>query len=78
VQGCDDETGEALVQRPDDTPEAVTQRLEKYQQMIDPLLEFYHKQGVVKIFTGSESNKIYPEVKNYCIDHLKLKYFHAE
>jgi len=77
-KGFDDVTGEALMQRPDDTPEAVTQRLQKYQQMIDPLLEFYSKQGILKGFAGTESNKIYPEVKKYCIDELKLNYFDAE
>jgi adenylate kinase family enzyme len=73
VHGVDDATGEALVQRPDDTPEAVTQRLQKYQQMINPLLDFYDKLGLLQVFTGSESNKIYPDVKKYCINELKLK-----
>ena len=77
-KGIDDITGEALVQRPDDTPEAVTQRLQKYQQMIDPLLDFYDKKGILEVFKGSESNKIYPEVKKYCINDLKLNYFHTE
>jgi adenylate kinase family enzyme len=60
------------VQRPDDHPVAVTQRLNKYQEMINPLLKFYREQGILKVFTGSESNKIYPEVKKYCIEELKL------
>ena len=61
-----------MIQRPDDTPEAVSQRLRKYQEMIDPLLDFYNKEGILKVFTGSESNKIYPEVKKYCTDTLRL------
>jgi adenylate kinase len=42
VEGCDDETGEALVQREDDTEETVRERLSVYKEQTEPLVEFYH------------------------------------
>ncbi len=42
VDGLDDETGEALVQREDDTEETVRQRLSVYKEQTEPLVEFYH------------------------------------
>lgn len=77
VEGVDDLTGEALVQRADDTPQAVTERLNKYQEMIDPLLKFYDNLGVLKVFAGTESNKIYPDVKEYCVNGLNIP-LHAD
>ena len=40
-EGVDDETGEALVQRPDDTKETVQKRLDIYHQQTSPLVEYY-------------------------------------
>jgi adenylate kinase len=40
-EGCDDETGEALVQREDDKEETVRKRLEVYHSQTSPLIEFY-------------------------------------
>merc|ERR1711972_572836 len=37
----DDETGEALMQRPDDTKEALPKRLEGYHNETEPILEHY-------------------------------------
>ncbi len=42
VDGLDDDTGEALVQREDDTEETVRQRLSVYKEQTEPLVEFYH------------------------------------
>lgn len=42
VEGQDDDTGEALVQREDDTEETVRQRLTVYKEQTEPLVEFYH------------------------------------
>ena len=42
VDGQDDDTGEALVQREDDTEETVRQRLSVYKEQTEPLVEFYH------------------------------------
>lgn len=41
VQGVDDETGEALVQRPDDSEDTVRNRLEVYHTQTQPLVQFY-------------------------------------
>jgi adenylate kinase len=37
----DDETGEALIQRPDDNEETVKKRLTIYHEQTYPLVEFY-------------------------------------
>ena len=39
--GLDDQTGEPLVQRPDDSEDTVRQRLEVYHQQTRPLVDFY-------------------------------------
>lgn len=39
--GCDDQTGEPLIQREDDREETVKKRLEVYHQQTKPLLEYY-------------------------------------
>ena len=41
VEGKDDATGEALIQRADDSEETVRHRLSVYQQQTRPLVEFY-------------------------------------
>lgn len=41
VPGRDDETGEPLIQRPDDKEETVRKRLEVYHQQTAPLVKFY-------------------------------------
>ncbi|MDR2207807.1 MAG: adenylate kinase [Azoarcus sp.] len=43
VEGKDDVTGEALVQRDDDREETVKRRLEVYHAQTEPLVEFYRK-----------------------------------
>ena len=65
VPGKDDVTGEPLVQRPDDHPDTVSERLRQYEMQTKPVLDFYHMKGLLKNFTGSESDKIWPEVKHY-------------
>ncbi len=40
-EGCDDETGEALVQRDDDHEDTVRKRLEIYHSQTSPLIDFY-------------------------------------
>ena len=64
VEGVDDETGEPLVQREDDNPETVRSRLAAYDAMTAPLLSFYGD-DVVETFTGTESDVIYPMVKEF-------------
>lgn len=65
VPGKDDDTGEDLVQRDDDKPETVRQRLKQYEEMTKPLIDFYTKQGTLKSFSGTETNVIWPKVKDY-------------
>ena len=43
VEGKDDVTGEALVQRKDDTEETVRHRLSVYHSQTKPLVDFYQK-----------------------------------
>ena len=43
----DDETGEGLIQRPDDTANALVQRLAEYHKQTMPVLEHYKPTGVV-------------------------------
>jgi len=71
VEGFDDETGEALVQRHDDKPETVQARLELYDEATSPLVQYYEKNEVLKTFQGTQSDVIYPEVKKWlksCFD----------
>ena len=49
VDGIDDETGEALVQRDDDKEDVVRQRLAAYKKQTQPVIEYYRKAGKVKI-----------------------------
>lgn len=65
VEGLDDETGEPLVQRDDDKPESVRRRLDAYDDITSPLVEFYEDRGVLKTFAGTQSDVIYPKVKEW-------------
>ncbi|XP_053600915.1 GTP:AMP phosphotransferase AK3, mitochondrial [Plodia interpunctella] len=65
VAGKDDDTGEVLVQRPDDKPEAVQKRLEIYESITRPVIEFYRKKGILKEFEGRTSDEIWPQVTEY-------------
>ncbi|CAG9782887.1 unnamed protein product [Diatraea saccharalis] len=65
VAGKDDDTGEELVQRPDDKPEAVQKRLEIYDSITRPVIEFYKKKGILKEFEGRTSDEIWPKVTAY-------------
>lgn len=65
VPGKDDVTGEALIQREDDKEETVRKRLITYQEMTEPVLHFYQKQGILQEFTGKYSNEIWPHVHQF-------------
>ncbi|XP_025895482.1 GTP:AMP phosphotransferase AK3, mitochondrial [Nothoprocta perdicaria] len=60
--GIDDITGEPLVQRDDDKPETVTKRLQAYDAQTKPVLEYYRAKGLLKSFSGTETNKIWPHI----------------
>ncbi|MBQ7508134.1 MAG: adenylate kinase [Spirochaetales bacterium] len=48
VEGKDDETGEDLVQRPDDREEAIMHRLEVYTEQTEPLIAYYASKGLIR------------------------------
>ncbi|CAB4027296.1 GTP:AMP phosphotransferase AK3, mitochondrial, partial [Paramuricea clavata] len=63
--GVDDVTGEPLIQRDDDKPETVDARLNIFQSQMAPVLKFYSEQEILHTFPGTESDVIYPEVKEF-------------
>lgn len=50
----DDETGEALMQRPDDTAAALVKRLQGYHGETVPILDHYSPNGVVKAVNANQ------------------------
>lgn len=70
VSGVDDVTGEPLVQRPDDLPEAVQERLRQYEHQTKPLTDYFKERGLLVTFTGTESDKIWPQVKDFVENNL--------
>ena len=72
VAGKDDITGEDLVQREDDKPESVERRLKSYEKITLPLLEFYEGRGVLHTFKGKESDVIYPQLRRYVLEELRV------
>jgi len=49
VDGIDDETGEALIQRDDDTKEVVRERLKAYYDQTAPVIEYYRQRGCAAV-----------------------------
>ncbi|WPH02397.1 Hypothetical protein R9X50_00526000 [Acrodontium crateriforme] len=62
VDGKDDITGEALVQRDDDKPEVWQARLKSFEDNSAPLLEHYDKLGVLWKVEGNSSDEITPKI----------------
>lgn len=59
----DDETGEALIQRPDDTASALIQRLKSYHGETVPVLEHYRPKGIVTQANANQGmDKVWAEV----------------
>ncbi len=58
VEGVDDETGEALIQRDDDKEETVTKRLKVYHDQTEPLIEYYSEWPVNGENNAPSFNKI--------------------
>ena len=50
---CDECDGELLV-RDDDAPETVKKRLDVYHEQTAPLIDYYKKQGILKVIDGSK------------------------
>ena len=65
VDGVCDICGGELVQRADDNEEALIVRLDAYHKQTKPLLDYYKKLGLLKVFDGSSSEKLTPELLAY-------------
>jgi len=71
VDGLDDETGEPLIQRPDDNPQVFARRLTKFYDLTSPLLSYFSATsdssptGEPKLvtLTGSTSDEIWPKLE---------------
>ena len=50
---CDESDGELIV-RDDDAPETVKKRLDVYHEQTAPLIDYYKKQGILKVIDGSK------------------------
>ena len=73
VTGLDDFTGEVLSQRQDDHPATVRERLEQYDKQTRPVLDYYRQQRLLRPFTGTESDVLWPQIREYI-----LKTFHSD
>jgi adenylate kinase len=58
VEGVCDFCGGALTQREDDRPESVRVRLAAYEKSTAPLVDFYHRLGLLRPVTAGESPEI--------------------
>jgi adenylate kinase len=69
IEGIDDESGEALIQREDDKPETVLKRLDVYHEQTEPLTNFYKEissksELVYFSVDGSKSvNEVFANIK---------------
>jgi adenylate kinase len=60
----DDQTGEPLMQRPDDTASALVKRLEEYHKQTTPILDHYGPQGIVSKINGNQDfNAVWGDIK---------------
>jgi adenylate kinase len=50
----DDETGESLMQRPDDTASALVKRLQGYHGETVPILDHYRPDGIVRAVNANQ------------------------
>jgi len=63
-EGFCDETGEPLIQRPDDKEEAVRRRLEVYRKQTEPLIQFYRNKGLLKDIDASGTpDEVFSELR---------------
>ena len=73
VEGQDNETGEALIQRDDDKAETVTKRLDVYAAQTQPLVSFYQAEaakGTVKYIRVDGTDNI-ERVKTHILSELQ-------
>jgi len=60
----DDQTGEPLMQRPDDTAEALVKRLQEYHGQTTPILDHYSPAGIVSKINGDQQkNAVWSEIQ---------------
>ena len=57
IAGICDKCGGKLIQRDDDRPEAIEVRMRAYQRSTTPLIEYYHKQGLLIVVDAHGSPK---------------------
>ena len=62
--------GEPLEQRADDRPEIVAERLGQYEKLTAPLVQYYLEMDILKTFAGTESNVIWPRVREFISQEL--------
>jgi adenylate kinase len=55
TEGVCDQDGSRLVQRDDDKPDVVENRLRVYQEMTEPLIDYYDERGLLRRIDGSRS-----------------------
>jgi adenylate kinase len=61
---CDLHPQAQLVQRADDNPETVRARLATYEELTEPLIEYYKRAGVLNVVDGTgEPEEIYQEIE---------------
>ncbi|XP_043651623.1 GTP:AMP phosphotransferase AK3, mitochondrial [Drosophila teissieri] len=70
VPGRDDVTGEPLTQREDDKPEVVAKRLQLYDELMNPVIAWYEKKGLVATFKGKQTKEIWPRMELYLNDRI--------
>ena len=71
VEGKCDESGETLIQRPDDKPEAIENRLEVYQRQTAPLINYYaEKKLLIAIDAEPSADEVFKQV-NEELESLK-------
>ncbi|KAI5950100.1 ADK2 [Candida jiufengensis] len=63
----DDITGEPLTKRDDDTAEVFSKRLDKYNEEIKPMREYFQHLGIWHKVSGNTSDIIYPKVEKLVI-----------
>ncbi len=65
VDNICDESGEELVQRPDDKADAIRNRLNVYSRQTEPLIEYYKTEGLLKDIDASPSpEEVFQAVKS--------------
>ena len=70
IEGCDDKSGEPLIQREDDKPETVLKRLSVYHDQTKPLSDFYNNQSLsnklkyITVDGSQEVKKVFQDISS--------------